>query len=330
MASEASNSKARSEAGAIDHQPLTVKPPERQSPSPGNFLRNLKLQPILWQPDSPLLRLPRELRDHIVNYILTPEDGLLFQWGGVDERSYFIKLAIREDEGRQDSDEFNQVKFACRQLYAETACIELHFNETHFSDAQHPELGPSVRFQEFIEQCAPLHVSKITQVTLDIKYDAEVDLPQDMIMRQTHELQPIVDFCQKNPHMTVNYMIVSFVDALDGNWSRWYPQDGCPSDPLCFMATGIWLVYLFRGISLRGLVSDFVSMIDTWCNLPSSVVEKTQIVLDVPNLRLWPWERRTCKFDWEQMCKYCAILDMTNEKGIYCMGIGLMWSKHGF
>jgi hypothetical protein len=73
----------------------------------------------------PLLRLPGEIRNLIYEYALTNEYGAYYRKEpGVKPKLYPARRACYE---------LNRLKYVCRQLYIETAGIELKFNTILFS-----------------------------------------------------------------------------------------------------------------------------------------------------------------------------------------------------
>lgn len=107
----------------------------RMPVSTGNFLRELQERTTAQQPQSPLLRLPGELRNKIYELALSADEPLLFKRGSLYERSIFrdvTKCGTETIVSRNGSQDFNQLKFVCCQLYAEAACLELRAGGIHF------------------------------------------------------------------------------------------------------------------------------------------------------------------------------------------------------
>lgn len=128
------------------------------TPGLENVLHSLRLRPILEQPDSPLLCLPGELRNRIYNCALTVGvRSIRYQEVPVYSplaqpslrRFYFAEHFSDEDE------DFNQLKFVCRQLYTETALLELRLNRVTFCgefDTKETFRRPARLFTEFFER----------------------------------------------------------------------------------------------------------------------------------------------------------------------------------
>ncbi|KAI4705101.1 hypothetical protein J4E89_009395 [Alternaria sp. Ai002NY15] len=106
-----------------------------------------------------LLALPRELRDHIYEYALTEDEGLL-----LFERHRINDTDLKSFKGCRPSEpgvESNQLKYACRQLYQETKGLGLGLNDL----AMDPTLGTK-GFVAFLDTCSARQQQCIRKVTL--------------------------------------------------------------------------------------------------------------------------------------------------------------------
>jgi hypothetical protein len=121
---------------------------------------------IVPQKQSPLLRLPGELRNKIYEYALTDynESEPVMLPGDVNEPTSAFHLHRRETEG--DWHEVNQLKHVCRQLYLETRSFGLEqytkltfstFTSRYWEPCHH---NPGRAFLRFLESCNAEYIKK--------------------------------------------------------------------------------------------------------------------------------------------------------------------------
>jgi hypothetical protein len=113
-----------------------------------------------------LLTLPAEIRNKIYSYAFASPHGLLLKWTpGVSRRNKKPILVSPNDEGERHST--NQLKYANKQLYRESAGLELQLNTIIVEDyntectAQH--------FLKFANFCTPTRLGWLTSVVLEQK-----------------------------------------------------------------------------------------------------------------------------------------------------------------
>ncbi|KAI4670683.1 uncharacterized protein J4E88_009775 [Alternaria novae-zelandiae] len=100
-----------------------------------------------------LLDLPQELRDMIYEYALTEDEGLFVQrWPAMHLKA--AGATYRTDP--------NQLKFTCRQLYAETTGLSLRYNELIFDDCASFDT-----FDEFTgTYCTSAHFERVKRIVI--------------------------------------------------------------------------------------------------------------------------------------------------------------------
>lgn len=142
---------------------------------------------------SRLLRLPGELRNRIYRYTLTSDRPLTFVESirpEKDRLAFFIHGTFVE---------FNQSKYVCRQLYTETAGLELKYSPiTFFGNSQLTRL-PARLFNNFLSTCATSKVSWLSDIILcayGTKYNFE----------SAQNLLLVAEFCRLHPHVRVEYI----------------------------------------------------------------------------------------------------------------------------
>jgi hypothetical protein len=250
------------------------------TPGLENVLHSLRLRPILEQPDSPLLCLPGELRNRIYNYVLTVGVwSIRYQEGPVYSalaqpslrRSYFAEYFSDEDE------DFNQLKFVCRQLYTETALLELRLNRITFCgefDTKETFLRPARLFTEFLEECAPTKASWLSRVELELGGDQILPFNSYVVpLESSVTLELVADFCHMYPQCRVKYITRTF---------------NTESEAYSFMTQGYFITLAVRHKDLLCLAPgaypfDFEAAVE-WAT--SRCVKR----LDVPNFRIFPQE----------------------------------------
>jgi hypothetical protein len=102
-----------------------------------------------------LFKLPGELRNRILEYALTSSEPLRYNspMGSSSRSSFYVSLT--KPDGTMISHEFNVIKYVNRQLYAETAGLEIKLNTLHFSFQIGIEWSPAQHFFSFICFLAP-------------------------------------------------------------------------------------------------------------------------------------------------------------------------------
>jgi hypothetical protein len=107
--------------------------------------------------------------------------------------------------------EFNQLKYACRQLYTETAGLELKDNCVRFHGPY-----PAHTFVSFIKVCAPSKVPWLADVIMCTGVTAELD--------STRSLLSVAEFCRAYPCVKVGYIADGF--SLDRSDPHQFTRDG--------------------------------------------------------------------------------------------------------
>jgi hypothetical protein len=109
---------------------------------------------------SALLKLPAELRNRICQYALTADDGVY-----LDARSTPRFLQVDTSDDPKDGRESNVLKLTCRQLYRETAGLEIKFNTVEFCGTT-TSSGPAHVLNDFLSTCTALKIQWLKNVRL--------------------------------------------------------------------------------------------------------------------------------------------------------------------
>ncbi|KAI4640031.1 hypothetical protein J4E93_008831 [Alternaria ventricosa] len=154
---------------------------------------------------SPLLRLPAELRNTIYELTLTASRSLHHHKpDAAGKKPYFY---LRDDKSPVD---YNQLKYANKQLYAETAGLELKFNDITFSEGSKDAL-PS---DALIDWVSSVSITKRSWIkTISIRPDSVDDL--NLIGESPDAVARLTQLCNGIPNVKVKYYKPSWVYQSD-------------------------------------------------------------------------------------------------------------------
>jgi hypothetical protein len=238
-------------------------------------------RPLLEQPDSPLLRLPGELRNRIYEFALTtgPDNPLNLAEPSVryEDGQLRRRKAYSSTKSRSDSldNEFNQLKYASRQLYTETAGLELQSSCIRFSGQVVRgtlESGPAATFVSFLRTCSPSKSSWITRVHLQIGGNAK--LLHTLLIEEPSHFITIADFCRSHPAVRVSYLIDEPVQMRSLYEAHYY------------FYMGVFLKIALYHQDVCRLLPDADDWARTWAVADDWATEEQVKSLDVPNLRI--------------------------------------------
>jgi hypothetical protein len=169
---------------------------------------------------SPLLSFPPELRNRIFAYALTCSSSTL-QYSPLSTHNRPIFA-----DADHPTEEFNQLKYACRQLYTETAGLEVKHNMLRFDlpeddayalarvqdsiDSGFDTLtstAPSTTFPPFLYTCSPEKRKWLHHIIVTIRKPASYSLSQPTVDR----LLSLARFKRENPHVEIRYEYVDEV-----------------------------------------------------------------------------------------------------------------------
>ncbi|KAF2478366.1 uncharacterized protein BDR25DRAFT_365582 [Lindgomyces ingoldianus] len=173
----------------------------------------------------PLLRLPPELRNLIYQFALSEPGSLRYH----HDKHLVTRAKLYASQNA--ADEFNQLKFVSRQMYMETAGLELRYNDLHFPFDQERSLHGVHMFLSFRDICSPIHQSWIRSVTIE-----DGPLKQFTAYLYMHFIHT---FAKYNPKAMVRIIF------------RWFRLN---SDNENFICHGIFLKMLARNADITYLV----------------------------------------------------------------------------
>jgi hypothetical protein len=192
-----------------------------------------------------LFKLPDEIRNKIYEYALS-STHLFLRMPFDDQQAVSadptrLKRPILQSRQTDSPDvEYNQLKFVCRQAYAETAGLELKYNGLIVCDRSRDDEAVGLQFVKFLENIGAAKHSWLHGCLIDLVDGRENE------NRPGHTFLPdsaatvarIASFCNANPSVSVHYIIPSF-DAL----VKPHKPVICP---ITFMSTGIYYAHFLR------------------------------------------------------------------------------------
>jgi hypothetical protein len=284
------------------------------------------------QPRSPLLRLPAKLRNRIYEYALTANGDLMYTFWRTDHKSVTCDSAHDADSSRPVSvgaTEFNQLKYVCLKLYAETAAIELRLNTLNVHGQYHlPVTRPAYGFSCFVQQLSPSKHAWLTHVVLEL---ATGGWPNDvygaLLMEGPSSFMEIAKFCINNPQIKVDYIVRAFST---------YAKETCPPgdeiyQSIAFLGQGFWATWFFRRKDLplmlpARLFDNPYSFFEL-----SSVEEYDEpIVLpNAPNLRVRPADTKLSPSLTQWLHIAVTHGALTEERSNFYLELAEDWVKNG-
>ncbi|KAF2743881.1 hypothetical protein M011DRAFT_471008 [Sporormia fimetaria CBS 119925] len=175
---------------------------------------------------SPLLLLPPEMRDEVYAYVFRASPGgIRYAWNlGSVVSSKFSKRGDRPKKA------INQLKYVCRQLYYETADLELKKNKAiHLHKGREDEPEALSQFFVFMSNCHRVKMDWINTVILETSmeaipeyYDWNYDVAYLEILRPSDiELLPHLDrICKTRPNTQFKFVVPYFHHEAT-LWGAW-------------------------------------------------------------------------------------------------------------
>jgi hypothetical protein len=178
--------------------------------------------------NSPLLKLPAELRNRVYHFALTTSKGLYLDRSNP---ARFLDADAKAEYKKRKT--INILKFTCHQLYKETAGIEIKFNRVEFL-GPHQSPGPAQAFNDFLSRCTATRARLLREVTL--WFPDRDALSFGNCVESEAVLLPVVEFCRNHPLVNLRYMPQHFEFSA--------------TNPDCSIMIGVWLSLEFRGKDL--------------------------------------------------------------------------------
>lgn len=198
---------------------------------------------------SPFLDLPAELRNRIFILALTAPDNVVavtWQRGVTKARKKPVMVAL---DGN-DAHPINQVKYVNRQLYNETAGLEIQHNAIAFQSQLFTQAGATIGLFNFVRRCTPNKLQWLKRVIL--RENTDLDKPKaqrDALVWMKDHMRMIIkllDFCACNPHITIELNVPGF--CIINN------EDDYVS--FTFLTVGIFITWAFRSEDIIDIASE--------------------------------------------------------------------------
>lgn len=170
---------------------------------------------ILEPQSAALLNLPDELRNNIYARVLTimPSSPIEITFPRNEYGPSVNRKHLRPLRSFSTLPEFNQLKYVCRELYNDTAALELKYNDLAFSQVARAELEPDRQLLEFTRLCSLTKFAWLTTVELHIKALAIPYYEHLSYFLKPHHMNAyarVAQFCRKHPAISVKYILNSF------------------------------------------------------------------------------------------------------------------------
>jgi len=164
------------------------------------------------------LQMPGELRNKIYDYVLHEPGGLHCRYWRNDAKHCFKMFASFEASVSDGGVEVNQLKYASRQLYRETAGLGLGANDLiTFTDSSYAGKHAMLQFTEFLISISQVQKDRLLHVELTETptqrkksekrakrlHDEETRHPDVATSHKSKSLDPIEKFCFAHPNATI-------------------------------------------------------------------------------------------------------------------------------
>ncbi|KAH7081376.1 hypothetical protein BKA63DRAFT_207177 [Paraphoma chrysanthemicola] len=226
---------------------------------------------------SPLLRLPAEIRNEIVEFALTSSRPLHHRqprtlFSPVRLKASHCHIFVEEKDmhgARHERSLFNKLKLVCRQLHAETAGLEIRFNSIVFAPQpvtpfySNPHLPASQgKYLKAAEQWLFDFVAHITHKRLH--WLSTVIIASEtkcLAMRQSKappmpDLPPLAMFCKQHAHIDVRYQ-----------FSNWDFGAKTGVQTLNFIAAGVCLIAALHGDEVGLIARNRLVGVNLWAQI---------------------------------------------------------------
>ena len=162
-----------------------------------------------------LLSLPREIRDIISQLSLTEPEGLYCR-----KPPYVPKYRLYTDT--YCVTEANKLKYVCKQLYAETAGLEILFNDVTFprTPAASNDPDPHVvgSFLSFWASVRPKWHSRKLTFVIQKPTSSDAPGPEESMRASLPEedSKPLIQICRQFPNVTIKLDVPFFDYSASG------------------------------------------------------------------------------------------------------------------
>jgi hypothetical protein len=142
---------------------------------------------------SPLLRLPAELRNRIYELLFHVPSGVTLDWVAGKSGRRRKPVILSKDDGRL----VNQSKYASRQLYQETAGIEIKYSTLALDDSSIHL--PITRFFQFTMRCCAETLQWLKRVVIHVGAETQETNALIWLRNNIKDIADLLRFCAENP-----------------------------------------------------------------------------------------------------------------------------------
>lgn len=232
-----------------------------------------------------LLRLPAEIRNKIYEYALhCDNDALQYRYWKTKGNQRPIFHA--QHKSNKDVQDFNQLKFVCRQLYHETGSLEIQCNALAFKKIARWELEASAQFLRFVKALPREKLEWLRTITLSrnpYTFRYSWAWCPGVVSRELPSIIKISQFCVTHPHIDVNFIIPHFKIHIKNHL---LPNTHSP-DIVGFVENAVYINRILRDKDVAFLIAALLS---DHFNKEARILRKGRLVQEfqASNLRFWP------------------------------------------
>lgn len=185
------------------------------------------------------MSLPSELRNRIYEFALSASTPLYYLEPHKGSKAILhIRTALPHPPHHQ-AVEFNQLKYANKQLYAETAGLELKFNNITIS-ARWAFNNPAAKLVTWLSSMPPAKIAWINTITLTFDVRPVLYGIVSLQVPETAEtIAQLSHLCKSHPTINVKYIL-----------PFWQPHQLITKFDTLFFSEAIYYSIVFRGNNL--------------------------------------------------------------------------------
>ncbi|KAF2791655.1 hypothetical protein K505DRAFT_376605 [Melanomma pulvis-pyrius CBS 109.77] len=234
---------------------------------------------------SAFLRLPAEVRNNIYEYTLhCDDDALQYRYWKTKRNQRPIFHA--QHKSNEDVQDFNQLKFVCRQLYHETRSLEIRCNALAFKQIARWELEASAQFLRFVKGLPRKKLKWLRTITLSRNpntFRNSWAWCPGVVSQELPSIIKISQFCVTHPHIHVNFIIPHFKVH-----EKFHLLPNNPAlDIVSFVVSAVYINRILRDKDFAFLLTDLLS---DHFDREAIILRKGRLIQEfqASNLRFWP------------------------------------------
>jgi hypothetical protein len=192
---------------------------------------------------STLFEIPGEIRNRILEYALTSSTPLQYNPPIDDDSRPSFCVSSTKPDGTMVSHEFNVIKYVNRQLYAETAGLEIKLNTLHFSSQEGIRSSPTQHLISFVCLLTPIKKGWLHNVVVH-DYMRNAHQKRIPLMEDTpYTIAALIKQSKMCPLLEIHYII--------SDWR--YHKDASASAKTRFLCRGVVYASILGGYDAAGV-----------------------------------------------------------------------------